>query len=109
MNGHESTERLELIEQAFTTLASCARQIRERRVDLDEGGGTWALGSIGGRLLLAAQYGAQSELRLLQHWVNDAAEICGGLISKAEVSYERRITAGDVMSAFRKAPPPDFL
>lgn len=60
MNGHESTERLELIEQAFTTLASCARQIRERRVDLDEGGGTWALGSIGADFCLQRSTGLRA-------------------------------------------------
>jgi hypothetical protein len=108
MNGSETTKRLQLVEDAFRTLASCAQQIRQSKMVLEEGGFVWALGSIGSRLLLAAQYGPEGEVRLLEHWKAHSEEICKELISRAQRSGEQRIRTDDVVSMFRKAPPPTF-
>lgn len=108
MGAYGSQDRLRLVEEGFATLAKCVDRIRESGVAVDDAALSTALGSIGSQLLLAAQFGAEWEQRLLLHWVEHAPQISGDLISRAKRSAERTITADTVQSMFKKAPPPTF-
>lgn len=105
MNEDKSTQRLELVEQAFRTVADCARQIIKSKVHVDDGAVSIALGSIGGRLMLAAQLGPDWEQRQLNHWAKHGHEISEKLIEAG--TYKGTITAESVTLFFRKAPPPE--
>ena len=105
MNGDESTKRLELVEQAFRTVADCARQVIKSKVQVDDEAISVALGSIGGRLMLAAQLGPDWEQRQLNHWARHGYEVSEKLIETAK--YKGAITVESVMFLFRSAPPPE--
>jgi len=108
MSAYGSWERLTLVENAFTTLAKCVQQVRDSNVGADEEALSLALGSIGSQLLLAAQHGTEWERGLLEHWIQHAPEMSTALITRADASYDRRITTDAVRSIFKKAPPPEF-
>lgn len=106
MNSDESRGRLELVERTFRALAACTREIIESELEVDAKAISWALGSIGSRLLSAEQRGPKWERIQLEHVTKHSHEQAKEMIRAGR--SKGIITEQHVQVAFRSAPPPEL-
>jgi hypothetical protein len=105
MNGDQSARRVVSVQRAFGRIADCVQEVVDSKVRVDEDALSTALGSIGARLMLAAQLGPEWEQREFDHWARHAHNITQGLIESGK--SKGAITREEVMTLFKKAPGPE--
>jgi hypothetical protein len=100
--NESADRRLELLAQAFETLALCAKELTSARVKFEPSALDMALNFIGVRFFFSTPERKEWQEEQYRHWIQDAPIACQKLI---EMSRGRTITRHDVALMF-KAPPP---